>query len=304
MPSATVASPGSSPPTEATIGYGARTPAWFGYGLGMTPMVLTIGHSNRRFEELLRMLRANHATQLVDVRTYPSSRSFPQWNEPAIRDALPEDVAYRRIPELGGRRHTPAGVPSENGGWRVKAFQDYADHMASDEFARGLAELVELAHRGVPVIMCSEAVPWRCHRRLITDALIVAGVEVGHIMSATSTRPARLSEHAVVRTGRIIYPPGADQGEDLLSRVRAVVESIPVGRVATYGDVAEVVGTGARQVGALMSDLDDAAPWWRVVRADGTPPTCHGGGALERLAAEETPMKRTRVDVQRARHHW
>jgi uncharacterized protein (DUF488 family) len=102
-------------------------------------------------------------------------------------------------------------VPSENGAWRVKAFRDYADHMASDEFKEGLDELLGLAEQGRPAIMCSEAVPWRCHRRLITDALIVAGVEVAHIMSATTTKPAALSPHAHVRDGRLTYPP---PGED------------------------------------------------------------------------------------------
>lgn len=269
--------------------------------------VLTIGHSNRGFEEVLAMLRANDATHLVDVRTYPSSRTFPQWNEAAIREALPDDLAYLRIPELGGRRHTPAGTPSPNGAWRVKAFRHYADHMATDEFARGLAELVGLARAGRPVIMCSEAVPWRCHRRLVTDALLVAGVEVGHIMSPTSTRPAELNESAVVTDGRITYPAPAGVAPDepdLAGRVRALVETIPSGRVATYGDIGAVLGVGARQVGGVMRALGEDAPWWRVVRADGTPPTCHEGGAPARLEAEGTPMRGRRVDLERARHLW
>src|SRR5262249_14372646 len=87
------------------------------------------------------------------------------------------------IPKLGGRRHTPKGVSSVNAAWQVKAFRDYADYMDSDEFKEGLNELLELAEHGRPAIMCSEAVPWRCHRRLITNALIVAGAEVADIMS-------------------------------------------------------------------------------------------------------------------------
>ncbi|MEV8593314.1 DUF488 domain-containing protein [Streptomyces sp. NPDC052012] len=153
------------------------------------------------------MLRRNDVTCLVDVRSFPSSRTYPQWNQQALVDALPPDIGYRWIPALGGRRHTPAGVPSENGAWRVKAFRDYADHMASSEFREGLDELLELAEHERPAIMCSEAVPWRCHRRLITDALIVAGAEVAHIMSPTVTKPAVLSEHARVRNGRLTYPP-------------------------------------------------------------------------------------------------
>ncbi|MFJ9668913.1 DUF488 family protein [Streptomyces sp. NPDC101219] len=167
----------------------------------------TVGHSTRTFDEVLEMLRAHDITCLVDVRSFPSSRKHPQWNQAAITEALPSDIGYRWIRQLGGRRHTPKGVPSENGGWRVKAFRDYADHMAGEEFAAGLRELLELAEEGRPVIMCSEAVPWRCHRRLITDALLVAGVEVVHIMSRTASKPAALNELARVRDGRLTYPP-------------------------------------------------------------------------------------------------
>ncbi|MET9352827.1 DUF488 domain-containing protein [Streptomyces sp. NPDC006617] len=169
--------------------------------------VHTIGHSTRAFDEVLDMLRSHAITCLVDVRSYPSSRKYPQWNQSAVVENLPSDIEYRWSPQLGGRRHTPAGVPSENGAWRVKAFRDYADYMAGDAFAEGLDELVRLARHKRPAIMCSEAVPWRCHRRLITDALLVAGVEVVHIMSRTATKPAVLNEHARVRDGRLTYPP-------------------------------------------------------------------------------------------------
>lgn len=173
----------------------------------MANRVRTVGHSTRDFDEVLDMLRRNEVDALADVRSFPSSRKFPQWNRSAIIDALPGDIEYRWISELGGRRHTPAGEASANAGWRVKAFRDYADHMAGAEFRRGLDELLELAQRSRPAIMCSEAVPWRCHRRLITDALIVAGVEVAHIMSRTSTKPAALTEHARVQDGHLTYPP-------------------------------------------------------------------------------------------------
>lgn len=168
--------------------------------------VCTIGHSTREFGELLTMLRANRINLLVDVRSFPSSKKFPQWDQDAIIGALPVDIEYRWIRELGGRRHTPKGVPSENGAWRVKAFRDYADYLATAPFATGLRELIELAKCKQLAIMCSEAVPWRCHRRLITDALIVAGVDVAHIMSATATKPAVLNENAHVQSGRLTYP--------------------------------------------------------------------------------------------------
>ena len=168
--------------------------------------VWTVGHSTRAFDELVRMLRTNQVTCLVDVRSFPYSRRFPQWNQAAIVNTLPVDITYRWIPELGGRRHTPKGVPSANGGWRVKAFRDYADYMDSDEFRKGLTELLTLAGRERTAVMCSEALPWRCHRRLIADALIVRGVNVLHIMSSTTTRPASLDQNAHVQDGRLTYP--------------------------------------------------------------------------------------------------
>lgn len=173
----------------------------------MTNRVCTVGHSTREFDELLELLRNNEVTALVDVRSFPSSRKFPQWNQRAIVDALPPDIDYRWISRLGGRRHTPKDVPSVNGAWRVKAFRDYADYMAGEEFREGLEELLELAEHERPAIMCGEAVPWRCHRRLITDALIVEGVRVVDILSSTTTRPAVLNEDARVEGGHLVYPP-------------------------------------------------------------------------------------------------
>lgn len=175
--------------------------------------IFTIGHSTREFGDVLTMLRTNAITYLVDVRSFPASRKFPQWNKDAIADALPSEIDYRWMPKLGGRRHTPAGVSSRNGAWRVKAFRDYADYMQTPEFTAGLDELIELATAQRPAIMCSEAVPWRCHRRLITDALLVAGIEVVHIMSSTSTRPAVLNEHARIDdAGHLFYPASREGG--------------------------------------------------------------------------------------------
>ncbi len=176
-----------------------------------TPRVFTIGHSTRAFDEVLSMLRANGVRELVDVRSFPSSRKFPQWNQEAIEYALPADIGYKWLRDLGGRRHTPAGVVSPNGGWRVKAFRDYADYMATEEFRSGLAELLQVANESVPAIMCSEAVPWRCHRRLITDALIVAGIEVFDIMSVSSTRRAEMTVFARVEDAKITYPVQEEQ---------------------------------------------------------------------------------------------
>ena len=173
--------------------------------------IYTIGHSTRTFDEVLEMLRRNDIDLLADIRSFPGSRKYPQWKQQAIIDALPPDIEYRWLPKLGGRRHTPAGVASVNTGWRVKAFRDYADYMATPQFAEGLDELLALAADHRVAIMCSEAVPWRCHRRLVTDALLVRGVEVFDIMSPTVTKPAELTPFAVVEGTSITYPaPAAD----------------------------------------------------------------------------------------------
>lgn len=267
----------------------------------MAARVWTIGHSTREFTELLEMLRANEITCLLDVRSFPGSRRFPQWNRAAISGALPPDIGYRWMRALGGRRYTPVGTPSANGAWRVKAFRDYADYMQTPEFGAGLGELIEAAGRGRPAIMCSEAVPWRCHRRLITDALITSGVEVRHIMSLTTTTPATLNENARVTGGRLTYPPTASPPVSLVDAVREAVLALPRGTVASYGDIGARIGAGPRQVGRAMSLLDPAVPWWRVVHADGTPATCHGGRAPALLRAEGTPMRGRRVDMSLAR---
>ena len=166
-----------------------------------------MGHSTRGLDEVVGMLRENGVDRLVDIRSFPSSRRLPQWNQDAIRAGLPPDIGYHWLPELGGRRHTPAGVASPNGFWRVQAFRAYADYMATAPFADGLRALERLAADGRPAIMCSEAVPWRCHRRLVTDALLVDGVEVFDILSETSVRPAVLTPAARVVDGHLEYPP-------------------------------------------------------------------------------------------------
>ena len=180
--------------------------------LDVHPRVMTIGHSTREFDEVVRMLHENEVDLLVDVRSYPSSRKHPQWYKDAIRENLPSDIAYTWMgPQIGGRRHTPAGVESVNGGWRVKAFRDYADYMATDEFRAGIDELVALTAGHVPAIMCSEAVPWRCHRRLITDALLQRGMPVFDIMSETKTEPASMTEFVREVDGILTYPASPDE---------------------------------------------------------------------------------------------
>jgi uncharacterized protein (DUF488 family) len=164
---------------------------------------MTIGHSNRPLEELIGMLQAHGVTTLVDVRTVPKSRHNPQFN----REALPAPleaagIAYRHMPGLGGLRHAPKD--STNTGWRNASFRGYADYMQTEEFERNLDEL--LAVPGDVAVMCAEAVPWRCHRSLVGDALLVRGVEVQDITSKTRVQAHKLTQWAKVKGVEITYP--------------------------------------------------------------------------------------------------
>ncbi len=149
--------------------------------------VLTLGHSNRPLEDFLRLLRAHGATLVVDVRKMPGSRRNPQFS----RDALPQalrwsGIGYVHKPGLGGlRRRRPE---SPNTGWENASFQGYTDYMLTSEFQQSLQELLALADGERAVLMCAEAVPWRCHRSLIADALVVRGVGVEHILDASRTQ--------------------------------------------------------------------------------------------------------------------
>ena len=153
-------------------------------------LVFTIGHSTRSIETFIEMLKAHGVKRLVDVRTIPRSRHNPQFN----RDVLPETllqagIGYTHMEELGGLRH--ARKDSLNTGWRNASFRGFADYMQTPEFAAGLKTLIQTAKREQVAIMCAEAVPWRCHRSLIGDALRARGIAVEDIMSATRTTGAR-----------------------------------------------------------------------------------------------------------------
>jgi uncharacterized protein (DUF488 family) len=169
-------------------------------------MILTIGHSTRPLDEFIELLRLNGVTLLVDVRTVPRSRRNPQFNQDSLPDALSaHGIGYLHMPELGGLRK--ARPDSPNTGWENASFRGYADYMQTPEFARAVERLIELAGRQQIALMCAEAVPWRCHRSLIADALVVRGVAVEHIISRTSRRPHALRSFARVDGTRITYPP-------------------------------------------------------------------------------------------------
>jgi uncharacterized protein (DUF488 family) len=178
--------------------------------------VLTVGHSTRPIENFIELLRVHRVTQLVDVRTVPRSRHNPQFNQEALRAALAEaGIDYAHAPGLGGfRRPSPE---SANAGWRNLSFRGYADYMQTPDFAAELTNVIELARTDRVALMCAEAVPWRCHRSLIADALAVHGVTACEIAGPKRVQPHRLSPFACVHGETITYPapPGtasADSG--------------------------------------------------------------------------------------------
>lgn len=172
---------------------------------GAKPVVFTIGHSTRTLDELIGLLRAHGVTLLVDVRTVPRSRTNPQFNHETLPASLePAGIAYIHLPGLGGLRKTRPD--SVNTGWRNLSFRGYADYMQTPEFAVSLAELIEHIQRERTAIMCAEAVPWRCHRSLVADALLVRGIAVYDILDARHTPQHKLTLWAMAEGTRITYP--------------------------------------------------------------------------------------------------
>jgi len=173
--------------------------------MGFQPVIHTVGFSTRTVEELEAILAGAGVRLLIDVRTVPRSRHTPQWNRDRAAAALPRHgIRYQHLPALGGFRKPRPDSP--NTGWRNLSFRGYADYMASPVFAAGLDELLALAAGARTAFACTEAVPWRCHRSLIADALTVRGVEVRHLMSPTSARPHALTPFARVEGTAITYP--------------------------------------------------------------------------------------------------
>ena len=170
--------------------------------------VFTIGHSNRTFDDFVALVASAGIRRIVDVRRFPRSRANPQFNIESLSETLPErQIGYAIIPELGGRRSGANEIaPEVNGHWRHKSFHAYADYAMSEEFAAGLAHLLVLAREVPSAIMCSEAVWWRCHRRIIADYLLLEGRDVRHVMTIGRTEPAKMSPGAVAEGGQLTYP--------------------------------------------------------------------------------------------------
>jgi len=168
-------------------------------------IVWTIGHSTRPPDDLAALLNEYGIRHLVDVRTLPRSRHNPQFNLETLPQNLAiHHIAYTHMPALGGLRH--AHKDSINSGWRNASFRGYADYMQTPEFEQGLDALMALASQQATVIMCAEAVPWRCHRSLIADALTVRDIEVRHIMGPGKWQLHKLTGFAQVEGLRITYP--------------------------------------------------------------------------------------------------
>jgi uncharacterized protein (DUF488 family) len=169
------------------------------------PLVLTIGHSNRSLDEFIALIKANEVACMADVRKMPRSRHNPQFNQDTLPHALgAANIDYAAMPGLGGlRRRIPDSV---NTGWRNPSFQGFADYMQTPEFTRALEVLIDRAHTQRLAIMCAEAVPWRCHRSLIADALAIRKIAVEDIIGPGPRQPHRLTPWSHVEGTRITYP--------------------------------------------------------------------------------------------------
>jgi uncharacterized protein (DUF488 family) len=182
--------------------------------------VFTIGHSTRSADQFLDLLRGARVERVWDIRTFPGSRRYPHFNAERLAQELPaQGIVYEHRPELGGRRR-----PSTDGSptaWRNEGFRGYAEYMQTPEFRTALDHLIAASGEMPTAMMCSEAVPWRCHRNLVSDALVARGIEVHHIMDG-KIAPHTLTSFAVVRDGEVYYPPNELQAElDLNQKSKA-----------------------------------------------------------------------------------
>ena len=171
----------------------------------MREPIYTIGHSTHSADAFLKLLRTHEIRQLADVRLIPKSARYPHFARERLAPFLAANgVEYRHFSDLGGhRRPRPDSV---NTAWKVEAFRGYADHMATEPFRRAVEALLAFADAGRTAVMCAEAVWWRCHRRLLSDALLVRGVPVLHILSSSEPKPHELSEFAREQDGQVVYP--------------------------------------------------------------------------------------------------
>ena len=171
----------------------------------MIPRIWTIGHSTRNIDVFISLLEENGIRVLVDVRSLPGSKRYPQFNKERLAEALKEPgIRYAHFPELGGRRKSKPD--SRNTAWRNASFRGYADYMETEEFRKGIERLLDLAREAGPAaIMCAEAVWWRCHRSLISDYLKARGIDVMHILDANKVEPHPFTSAARIVKGKLNY---------------------------------------------------------------------------------------------------
>lgn len=175
--------------------------------------IFTIGHSTRSSEEFIELLHGAGVARVWDIRSFPGSRKYPHFNSETLAGQLrAHGIEYEHHRELGGRRRPSPGAPPT--AWRNEGFQGYAEYMRTDEFRVALDRLIVAGAQQPIAIMCSEAVPWRCHRNLVSDALVARGITVQHIMDG-KLAPHRLTKFAVVRGGDVSYPPTEGPGSQL-----------------------------------------------------------------------------------------
>ncbi len=168
--------------------------------------VFTMGFSTRTWEETVEILHAYKIERLIDIRTLPGSKRTPQFNLENLKAELPKaGVEYIHMKSLGGLRK-PKKNSTKNTAWRNEGFRGYADYMQTDEFANSLATLETLIKEKPSVYVCTEAVFWRCHRQLVSDALLIRGFKVGHIFNSTKVEPHKLTQFANVAGNKITYP--------------------------------------------------------------------------------------------------
>jgi len=191
-----------SKPARALVHAGPAETAW------PADAVFTVGHSTRPLDEFIALVLAYGVQRIADIRTVPRSRRNPQFNAETLGPTLGEaGLGYTPLKTLGGLRHATKDSP--NLGWRNHSFRGYADYMQTEGFEAGIAQLIDLSHERPTAIMCAEAVPWRCHRSLVADALLVRGVPAVEILSETNWRLHALTPFAHVDGTRITYPASA-----------------------------------------------------------------------------------------------
>jgi len=235
------------------------------------PRILTIGHSTRPIEEFIELLRQHGVERLVDIRTIPRSRHNPQFNRDALAHSLRgEHIEYDHLKELGGLRHPRPD--SANLGWRNASFRGYADYMQTEEFEEAGQRLLQMCGEARCAVMCAEAVPWRCHRSLLADALVARGVAVEHILGASRRDAHHLTPFAQIENGKVTYPKA--EGKALRKAAATGQAEPPAGQIQLRFDESEEKDRGSAMARKKRKPKFTAAKEAkrRARLAAGTPP--------------------------------